>query len=187
MWDLKKNSFRTPGWTSADAAGLPILPGLVRADEVFVQGRIDHAIRFTVPASRDAYVYPASHQAGDPDSTLPRMGERFRLKASFDVSGYSPANQVILRALKTYGMIVADNGSSWYISGAPDSRWNDDDLHKLTGLGGSDFEAVDESSLMVDPNSGAVKTGSTTTTIAPSTTTTTTTAPRCRPRRLCRR
>jgi hypothetical protein len=117
VWDLNKDTFRTAGYTSADAAGLPILPGLVRPDEVLDQHLINHALRFTVPASRDAYIYPASHQAGVNDSTLPRMGERFRLRASFDISGYSPADQVILQALKDYGMIVADNGSGWYISG----------------------------------------------------------------------
>jgi Domain of unknown function (DUF4214)/IPT/TIG domain len=143
VWDLKGNSFRTPGFTSADAAGLPILPGLIRPDEVLDQGHIDHAIRITVPGSRDAYVYPASHEAGSNDTTLPRMGERFRLKQSFDLSGYSPANRVILQALKDYGMIVADNGAPWYLSGEQSTRWNDSDLHALTQLHGSDFEAVD--------------------------------------------
>jgi hypothetical protein len=143
VWDLKQNTFRTPGFTSADAAGLPILPGLVRPDEVLDQGRIDHALRFTVPRSRNAYIYPASHEAGSNDATLPRMGERFRLKQSFDISGFSPANQVILQALKDYGLIVADNGSGWYISGEPSSRWDDNDLHQLGLVHGSDFEALD--------------------------------------------
>lgn len=142
VWDLTQNSFRTPGDTSADAAGLPILPGLVRVDEVLDQGVINHALRFTVPRSRNAYVFPASHQAGVSDSSLPRMGERFRLKASFDISGYSPANRVILQALKDYGMIVADNGSGWYLSGAPSTRWDDDDLHDLQQIIGNNFEAV---------------------------------------------
>ncbi len=131
------------GDTSADAAGLPILPGLVRPDEVLDQGAIDHALRFTVPATDDSYVFPASHEAGSNNPSLPRMGEHFRLKASFDIAGFSPANQVILQALKTYGMIVADNGSAWYISGEPSSSWSDDELHALTALVGSNFEAVD--------------------------------------------
>jgi len=144
VWDLNENSFRTPGWTSADAAGLPILPGLVLAEEVFDQGVINHAIRFTVSRSADAYVYPASHEAGSGDpSNTPRMGERFRLKQSFDISGFSPANQVILQAMKDYGLIVADNGSNWYISGEPSTRWNDNELRQLKSIMGSNFEAVD--------------------------------------------
>ncbi|MCI0639314.1 MAG: IPT/TIG domain-containing protein [Gemmataceae bacterium] len=143
FWDLDANYFRTPGDTSADAAGLTILPGLVRPDEVLDQGVIDHAIRFTVNLSRNQYVFPASHQAGSNNASYPRMGERFRLKASFDISGFSPANQVILRALKEYGMIVADNGSSWYLSGQPSDRWDDSELHELHGVHGYDFEVVD--------------------------------------------
>ena len=143
VWDLNRNHFRTPGYTSADAAGLPILPGLLTADEVFTRGVIDHAIRFTVPYSFNQYVYPASHHAGRADATLPRMGERFRLKQSFNISGFSRTNQIILQALKTYGMIVADNGSSWYLSGDNDPRWDNDDLHALKGIVGSNFEAVD--------------------------------------------
>ena len=143
VWDMSQNSFRTPGDTSADAAGLPILPGLVRPDEVLDQGVINHALRFTVPDSRNSYVFPASHQAGVNNARYPRMGERFRLKQSFDISGFSAANRVILQALKDYGMIVADNGSGWYLSGEPSSRWNDDDLHELTSMLGSNFEAVD--------------------------------------------
>ncbi len=143
VWDMSKDSFRTPGDTSADAAGLPILPGLVRPDEVLDQGVINHALRFTVPRTDDSYVFPASHEAGVDNASYPRMGERFRLKASFDISGFSPTNRIILQALKDYGMIVADNGSSWFLSGAPSSRWSDDDLHALTGILGSSFEAVD--------------------------------------------
>src|SRR5207249_11122356 len=142
VWDLKKDTFRTPGNTSADAAGLPILPGLVRPDEVFDQGVINHALRFTVANSRDQYVYPASHVAGSNNASLPRMGERFRLKASFDISAYPAADRVILQALKDYGMIVADNGGNWFLSGTPSSRWSDDDLHLLTQVPGSAFEAV---------------------------------------------
>src|SRR5439155_16462236 len=142
VWDLKKDSFRRPGYTSADAAGLPILPGLVRPDEVLQQGVITHALRFTVPHTQDAYIYPASHQAGQANTSLPRMGERFRLKASVDISQFSASNRVILQALKDYGMIVADNGSPWYLSGAPSTLWSDDDLHALTQIPRSDFEAV---------------------------------------------
>jgi len=189
VFNMKSDALRPAGWTSADAAGLAILPGLVRYDEV-ASGRIDHALRITVNATDARYIWPARHQAGSANSARPPMGERLRLKATVNISSFSPANQVILRALQTYGAIVADNGSSWYVSGAPDSRWNDSDLHNLSSLHGSDFEAVDESSLMVDPNSGAVKTGSVTTTTSttrpPSTTTTTrpstttTRTPKCR-------
>jgi hypothetical protein len=143
VWNMNVNSFRTPGDTSADAAGLPILPGLVRPDEVLDQGVINHALRFTVPRSRDEYVFPASHDAGSANVAYPRMGERFRLKQSFDISGFSAPNRVILQALKDYGMIVADNGSSWYLSGSPSSRWDDDVLGELKSIAGSNFEAVD--------------------------------------------
>ena len=143
VFDLNSNALRPAGWTSADAAGLPIFPGLVRYDEVFEQGVISHALRFTVQDSRHAYVYPARHFASDStDPNLPPMGMRVRLKASFDISGFSPAMQVILRAFKKYGMIVADNGSNWYISGAPDPRWNDDELSTLKTIKGSNFEVV---------------------------------------------
>ncbi len=149
---------RPSGWTSADAAGLPILPGLVRYDEVMVEGEIRHAVRFTAPDTRRAYIWPARHYASDlTGSQYPPMGQRFRLKASFDISGYSPQIQVILRALKKYGMILADNGSAWYVSGEHDPRWDDDLLGELKQLRGSDFEAVDVSSLMIDPNSGQAR------------------------------
>ena len=161
VWDMSQNSFRTPGFTSADAAGLPILPGLVRPDEVLDQGVITHALRFTVNRSRNTWVFPASHYAGSNDPTLPRMGERFRLRPDFDISGFSPANRVILQALKDYGMIVADNGSSWYVSGEPSSRWNDGDLHNLGQLHGSDFEAVDLTPqvYLVNPGTGSTAGG----------------------------
>ena len=154
IYNLTSDALRQAGWTSADAAGLPIFPGLVRYDEV-AAGAIRHAIRFTAPQTRNTYIWPARHQASSLTGTqYPPMGARFRLKASFNISTFSATNQIILTALKTYGMILADNGSSWYISGAPDSRWDDDDLHALNSIPGSNFEAVDESSLMVDPNSG---------------------------------
>jgi hypothetical protein len=143
VWDLTRNTFRTAGYTSADAAGLPILPGLVRPDEVLDQGQITHALRFTVARTQNNYVYPASHEAGVAGANLPRMGERFRLKQNFDISGFSAANKVILQALKDYGMIVADNGSNWYLSGTPSSRWSDSDLHNLSQIPGSAFEVVD--------------------------------------------
>jgi hypothetical protein len=156
-WSLTSNALRPAGYTSADAAGLPIFAGLVRYDEV-ASGVITHALRFTVSRTRNTYIWPARHYASSySDLTLPPMGQRFRLKASFDISSFSPQNQVILTALKKYGMFIADNGSSWFLSGVPDQRWNNDDLHDLGRVHGSDFEAVDESSLMVDPNSGQVR------------------------------
>jgi len=165
IYDLKSNALRPAGWTSADAAGLPILPGLVRYEEV-ASGEINHALRFTAPQTRRKYIWPARHYASSLTGTqYPPMGQRFRLKANFDISGFSAKNQVILRALKKYGMFLADNGSSWFLSGAPDSRWNNDDLHQLDNIKGSDFEAVDESSLMISPNSGAALQGGTTNTI----------------------
>ena len=165
IYDLNSNALRPAGWTSADAAGLPILPGLVRYEEV-AAGEINHAVRFTAPQTRRKYIWPARHYASSlTGAQYPPMGQRFRLKAGFDISGFSAINQVILRALKKYGMILADNGSSWYISGAPDSRWDNDDLHQLHNIKGSDFEAVDESSLMINPNSGAALQGGTTNTI----------------------
>jgi len=157
IFDLKSNALRPDGWTSADAAGLPILPGLVRYEEV-AEGEIRHALRFTAPQTRKAYVWPARHYASNLTGTqYPPMGQRFRLRADFDISGFSPAVQVILRALKTYGMMLADNGSAWYISGVPDERWDNDVLHELHQVHGSDFEAVDVSSLMVAPDSGQVR------------------------------
>jgi hypothetical protein len=141
-FDLKSNALRPAGWTSADAAGLPIFPGLVRYDEV-AAGEINHAIRFTVSNSRRAYVHPARHWASSStDPNRPPMGMRVRLKSSFDISGFPASAQVILRAMKKYGMIVADNGSNWYFSGAPDARWDDDELNTLKTIKGSSFEVV---------------------------------------------
>jgi hypothetical protein len=154
IYDLSSHNLRPAEWTSADAAGLPILPGLARYDEA-ASGAITHAIRFTAPQTRRAFVWPARHYASDlTDLKYPPMGQRFRLKAGFNVSGFSPIIQTILNAMKTYGIILADNGSSWFISGAPDERWNNDVLHELDQVKGSDFEAVDVSSLMKNPNSG---------------------------------
>jgi len=143
IFDLNSNALRPAGWTSADAAGLPIFPGLVRYDEVFEQGEIKHALRFTAQQTRHAYVYPARHFASDDTNpNRPPMGMRVRLKASFDISTFTPRIQVILRALKKYGMFLADNGSNWYISGAPDPRWSDDELRALKTIAGSNFEVV---------------------------------------------
>jgi hypothetical protein len=142
-WDLRSNALRPDGWTSADAAGLPILPGLVRYDEV-AAGAIRHAVRFTTPDTRSAHIYPARHDASDSSSTsLPPMGLRVRLKASVDISGYSPQARTIAEALKRYGMILADNGSPWYISGMSDPRFDDDVLHELDDITGRDLEVID--------------------------------------------
>lgn len=143
IFDLGSDALRPAGWTSADAAGLPIFPGLVRYDEVVEQGAVLHALRFTVSHTRHGYVYPARHYASsDTSANAPPMGMRVRLKAGFDLSSYPPSARVILQALKTYGMIVADNGSNWYISGAPDPRWNDSELNTLKQVQGSNFEVV---------------------------------------------
>lgn len=153
IWDLNSNALRPETWTSADAAGLSMLPGLVRYDEI-VAGEIRHAIRFTAPCT-SGHIWPARHTATHGSCTNPPpLGARFRLNASFDIAGYPAQMQVILRAMKTYGIILADNGSSWFISGAPDDRWDNDMLHLLDNVTGASFEAVDESGLMVDPNSG---------------------------------
>jgi hypothetical protein len=158
FFDLNSHELRTEGWTSADAAGLPILPGLVRYDEV-ADGEIRHAIRFTAPQTHDSYVWPARHEASDlTGSQYPPMGQRFRLKAGFDISGFDSEMQVILQAMKTYGIILADNGSSWFISGVPDERWDNDLLHDTFDLvHGYDFEAVDVSSLMINSDSGQAR------------------------------
>jgi hypothetical protein len=143
IWDLTKNSTRPKGWTSADAAGLPIYPGLVRYDEV-ASGVIKHALRFTAPKTQHGYVSPASHYASSSyDPARPPMGVRFRLKASFNISGYSVSMKVILTALKTYGMFLADNGGAWYLTGSPSPNWNDNTVNTLKQVHGSDFEAVD--------------------------------------------
>ena len=146
-WSLRSNHLRPAGWTSADAAGLPIFPGLARWDEVS-RGVIDHALRFTAPETRKAYVYPARHYASDSnDPSLPPMGLRVRLKASVNIASFPPQARVVLRALQRYGMILADNGSPWYISGAPNRHWSNDALHTLGRLTGADFEVVNTSSL----------------------------------------
>ncbi len=145
IWNLRSNALRPNGWTSADAAGLPILPGLVRWDEVANEA-IRHALRFTAPRTCPDHVYPARHDAGDWScTTYPPMGLRVRLKASVDISGFGPQARVILTALQRYGMLLADNGSPWYVTGAPHPSWDDDQLHDFHELGGADFEVVDTS------------------------------------------
>jgi hypothetical protein len=149
VFDLRSDALRPDGWTSADAAGLPILAGLVRYDEV-ASGQIRHALRITAPITRSAHVWPARHDASAyTDPAIPPMGQRFRLKASFNISGFSPMVRVILQAMKTYGVVLADNGASWFVSGAPDPRWNNDILHQLRWVPGSAFEAVDATALRI--------------------------------------
>ena len=157
IFDLNSNALRPATWTSADAAGLPMTPGLARYAEV-AAGHIDHALRFTVPSTKVGYLWPARHNAGYGSGTYtPVMGQRFRLKSTFDISHFGPQAQVILTALKKYGMIVADNGSSWYISGEPNAGWNEDDIGGLKNIAGSNFEVVDESSLQVSTNSAQAR------------------------------
>lgn len=147
VWDLSTNDLRPEGWTSADAAGLPILPGLVRYKEVKA-GAIRHAIRFTAPDTQAGWIHPATHQAGSDDTALPPMGLRVRLKANYDISGYTGQAKVILKAMKKYGLILADNGSPWYFTGATNTHWNDDQLNELKNVPGSAFEAVDTGNVL---------------------------------------
>jgi hypothetical protein len=148
IWNLRSNALRPATWTSADAAGLPILPGLARWDGDASTGHINHALRFTVSRTRNTFIYPARHQASSSsDPSLPPMGLRVRLKASVDISKLPPQARIVAQAMKTYGMIVADNGSNWYVTGAPSPHWSNDQLHALGALHGSDFEVVDTSKL----------------------------------------
>jgi hypothetical protein len=153
VFDLNSNALRPEGWTSADAAGLPILPGLARYDEA-ASGAIKHALRFTVWRTQRGYIHPATHFAGS-TASAPPMGLRLRLKASYDISGYTGQARVILEALKRYGMIVADNGSSWFITGAPYAGpgpgWDDDDLNQLKSVPGTAFEAVYTGDIITSP------------------------------------
>lgn len=142
VWNLLSNELRPEGWTSADAAGLPIFPGLVRYDEI-AAGAIQHALRFTVSRTQRAYIHPATHYASrETDPDLPPMGLRLRLRADFDLSDYTGMSRTILEALRVYGMIVADNGTSWFISGVTDPRWDDEDLNQLKTVPGTAFEVV---------------------------------------------
>lgn len=153
IFDLGSNDLRPAGWTSADAAGLPIFAGLVRWDEV-QQGSIEHAIRFTVACTTDDYVWPARHEAGVADADCPPMGARFRLKANFDLSGFSPKARTILLAMQRYGLMLADNGSNWYFQGTRDRHWRHGLLDQLKSVPASAFEAVDVSACIVEPDSG---------------------------------
>lgn len=158
MFDLNSHKLRPDNWTSADAAGLPILPGLIRYDEV-VSGEMRHAVRFTAAETQAAHIWPARHNASSVTAAnYPPMGLRLRLRADYDLSPFSAEVRVILQALKTYGLILSDNGSPWYLSGAPDERWDNDMLHEMDVVSGADFEVVDVSSLMVDPDSGQAAT-----------------------------
>lgn len=152
VFRLASDALRPAGWTSADAAGLAILPGLIRPEEI-AAGVIDHAIRVTVPATNAAYLWPARHEAGVHSVALPPMGLRLRLKASVNISGFPRVDRIILQALKTYGMIIADNGSAWYLSGVPSAAWNNDVLHQLDGIVGRDLEVVNESCLEITASS----------------------------------
>lgn len=154
VFDLTSNALRPAGWTSADAAGLPIFPGLVRWDEIQA-GHIDHAIRFTVDCTTTAYIWPARHQAGVSDTHCPPMGARFRLRAGFDMSGFSTDARVVLGAMQHYGLIVADNGSDWYFQGTVDPGWTNGLLDQLKTVPAKAFVAVDESGCQVGANSGA--------------------------------
>lgn len=157
IFDLNSHALRPDGWTSADAAGLPILPGLARYDEI-AAGEIAHALRFTAVTTQRAYVWPARHFASsNTNLNVPPMGARVRLKSSVNISGFSPEVRIVLLALQRYGMFLADNGSNWYISGAPDGRWNNDNLRQLRQIVGSNLEFVDSSSLMLHPDSGQVR------------------------------
>ena len=157
IWNLNSNVLRPAGWTSADAAGLPILPGLLRYDEV-QSGSITHAIRMTAQSTDTSFVWPARHQAGtSSNSNLPPMGSRLRLKSNYDITGYSPQAQVVLLAMQHYGLILADNGSNWYFGGTADQNWPIALVNELKQIPASAFEAVDESSLMIDPNSGEAR------------------------------
>lgn len=158
VWDMRSNDLHPDTWTSADAAGLPILPGLVRYEEVEA-GKVLHAIRITVPTTQKAYVWPARHQAGSTTNlNVPPMGTWLRLSPSIDPATFDPMVRPIVVALQTYGAIVADNGSAWYMSGVPDSRWNNDKLRQLARIKGSDFQVVNTSSLIVSPDSGKATT-----------------------------
>ena len=148
VFDLRSNKLRPAGWTSADAAGLPILPGLARWDGDASTGRIDHALRFTVERTRRAYIYPARHDASSSnDASLPPMGLRVRLKASVSIANLPRQARIVAQAMKTYGLILADNGSNWFVSGTPSPHWRNDELHALGSLSGADFEVVDTSRL----------------------------------------
>ena len=158
VWDLHSNLLRHDGWTSADAAGLPVLAGLLRYDEVEVAGDVTHAIRFTTTITQTAHIWPARHDAGSKSSTdYPPMGARFRLKADFPTSGYRPDTVAVLDAMKTYGLVLADNGSPWYFQGEADKRWPSGLISELKSIPASAFEAVDTAPMEIDHNSGEAR------------------------------
>jgi hypothetical protein len=157
VWQLRRNALRPQGWTSADAAGLPILPGLLRYDEVR-RGHVDHAIRFTTDVTDRRHVWPARHDAGSvSDASYPPMGARFRLDPAFPISSYRADTRVVLRAMKRYGLVLADNGSPWFFQGTRDARWRTGLLDELKRIPASAFVAVDTASMRVSPNSGRVR------------------------------
>ncbi len=157
VWDLRSNALRPRGWTSADAAGLPILPGLLRWDEV-ASGQVSHAIRFTTDVTSRSFVWPARHQAGSTDSPdAPPMGARFRLRSSFPVGDYSPRARTVLRAMRQYGLVLADNGSPWYFQGTADPRWPAALVEELKSIPASAFEAVDTTSMRIRPGSASAR------------------------------
>jgi hypothetical protein len=157
-WDLNSNKLRRDGWTSADAAGLPVIAGLLRYDEVEVAGQVTHAIRFTTDETQTAHIWPARHDAGSTASTsYPPMGARFRLRADFPTTGYRPDTVAVLEAMKTYGLVLADNGSPWYFQGTADKRWPSALLDELKTIPANAFEAVDTAPMMVHPNSGEAR------------------------------
>jgi hypothetical protein len=155
VWDLRSNRLRPRTWTSADAAGLPILPGLLRWPEVR-RGEVRHAIRFTAPTTAPAFIWPARHQAGA-DRQAPPMGARFRLRTDFDISAFSPTTRVVLRAMQRYGLVLADNGSAWFFQGATHRDWPDRLIAELKTVPGPAFEAVDTGVMMRDPGSAAAR------------------------------
>jgi len=154
IFPLDSNALRPNGWTSADAAGLPILPGLLRFDEIEA-GEIEHAIRVTADVTSEDWLWPARHEAGVDVAGAPPMGARFRLQDDYDISGFSTRAQVVLQAMKTYGLILADNGSNWYVTGTRDARWTNGLLDQLKQVPAARFEAVDTSACMIDPDSAA--------------------------------
>jgi hypothetical protein len=157
IFDLRSDALRPDTWTSADAAGLPMLPGLIRRDEV-VGGQITHAIRFTASQTDTSHLWPARHDAGSASNpSLPPMGARFRLRSNVDISGFLPETQVVLRAMQHYGLILADNGSDWYFGGAAENGWDNSVLDQIKSISAGDFDAVDESSLMISPDSGQAR------------------------------
>jgi len=180
VWNLRSNRLRPAGWTSADAAGLPILAGLVRYEEV-ARGRVDHAIRVTVDRSQAAYLWPARHHAGQAGASLPPMGLRLRLKAGVDIGGFPAQARVILKAMRTHGLVVADNGSSGFIGGVPDERWDNDALRQLRRVTLADFEAVDTARLRISPASAAARGTARTARTAPADAATPRTEPSLRP------